>query len=139
MMRAAGILPEDAPDIKKLLFAETISREIQEAGKEKKNRKQSIRSMVSGNILKKYRLIGDATTKTNTDRRKLSKVKSKVVNPTKSKRGFEPKLYKTVVDFYYRGDVSTALPGKRDAKKVKQEKPRIQKRVLNDYLSNLYQ
>ena len=34
MMRAAGILPEDASDIKKqLLFAETISREIQEAGK----------------------------------------------------------------------------------------------------------
>ena len=95
--------------------------------------------MVSGNILKKYRPIGDAATKTNTDRRKLSKVKSKVVNPTKSKRGFEPKLYKTVVDFYYRDDVSTALPGKRDAKKVKQEKPSIQKRVLNDYLSNLHQ
>ena len=69
MMRAAGILPEDAPDIKKqLLFAETISREIQEAGKEKKNRKQSIRSMVSGNILKKNRLIRYAATKTNTDR-----------------------------------------------------------------------
>ena len=58
MMRAAGILPENAPDIKKqLLFAETISREIQEAGKENKNRKQRIRSMVSGNILMKYRLI----------------------------------------------------------------------------------
>ena len=71
MMRAAGILPEDAPDIKKqLLFAETISREIQEAGKEKKNRKQSIRSTVSGNILKKYRLIRYAATKTNTARRK---------------------------------------------------------------------
>ena len=88
MMRAAGILPEDAPDIKKqLLFAQTISREIQE---KKKNRKQSIRSTVSGNILKKYRLIRYAATKTNTNRRKLSKVKSKVINLTKSKRGFEP-------------------------------------------------
>ena len=63
MMRAAGILPKDAPDIKKqLLFAETISSEIQEAGKEKKNRKQIIRSVVSGNILKKYRLIRHAAT-----------------------------------------------------------------------------
>ena len=124
MMRAAGILPEDAPDIKKqLLFAETISREIQEAGKEKKNRKQSIRSMVSGNILNKYRLIRYTATKTNTDQRKLSKVKSKVVNQTKSKRGFEPKLYKTVVDFYYRDDVSIALPGKRDAKKSNKGSP----------------
>ena len=95
--------------------------------------------MVSGNILKKYRLIGYAATKTNTDRRKLSKVKSKVVNPTKSNTGFEPKLYKTVVDFHYRDEVSAALPGKRDAKKVKQGKPRIQKRVLNDFLSNLHQ
>ena len=69
----------------------------------------------------------------------ISKVKSKVVNPTKSKRGFELKLYKTVVDFYYRDDVSTAFPGKRDAKKDKQGKPRIQKRVLNDYLSNPHQ
>ena len=62
-----------------------------------------------------------------------------MINPTKSKRGFEPKLYEAVINFYNRDDVSTALPGKRDAKKVKQGKPRIQKRVLNDYLSNLHQ
>ena len=37
MMRAAGILPEDDPDIKKqLLFAEAISREMQAAGKRRK-------------------------------------------------------------------------------------------------------
>ena len=38
--------------------------------------------------------------------------------------------------FYGRDDNSTALPGKRDAERVK--KVRIQKRCLNDYLFNLY-
>ena len=44
-----------------------------------------------------------------------------------------------MINFYNRDDVSTALPGKRNAIKIKQGKPRIQKRVLNDYLSNLHQ
>ena len=62
-----------------------------------------------------------------------------MINPNKSKRGFEPNLYKAVINFYNRGDVPTALPGKCDAKKVKQRKSRIQKRVLNNYGSNLHQ
>lgn len=140
IMRTAGINPKDAAEIKKkLLFAETLSGEIREAGKERKNSKKSIRSIISGEILKKYRLLRYAATKTATDRRKLSKVQNKVINPTKSKRGFEPKVYAAVINFYNRDDVSTALPGKRDAKKVKTGKPRIQKRVLNDYLNNLHQ
>ena len=95
--------------------------------------------MISGNILRKYKLIHHAARRTNTDRRKLSKGLSKVINPNKSKRGFEPNLYKAVINFYNRGEVSTALLGKRNAKKVKQGKPHIQKWVLNDYLSNLHQ
>ena len=39
-------------------------------------------------------------------------------------------------EFYYRDDFSTSLPGKRDAKKV--GKNLLQRPVLNDYLSNLY-
>ena len=140
LMRRPGINPKDVPEIQKqLLFAENLSSEIREAGKEKKNSKQSIRSVISGKILRKYKLIHYAARRTNTDRRKLSKGLSKVINPNKSKRGFEPNLYKAVINFYNRDDVSTPLPGKRDAKKVKQGKPRIQKRVLNDYLSNVHQ
>ena len=90
-------------------------------------------------ILRKYKLNHYAARRTNTDRRKLSKGLNKVINPKKLKRGFEPNLDKAVINFYNRDDVSTALPGKRDAKNVKQGKPHIQKRVLNDYLSNLYQ
>ena len=58
LMRRMGINPRDAPEIQKqLLFAETLSSEIREAGKEKKNSKQSIRSVISRKILRKYKLI----------------------------------------------------------------------------------
>ena len=135
-----GISLRDAPEIQKqLLFAETLSSEIREAVKEKKNSKEIIRSVISGKILRKYKLIHYAARRTNTDRRKLSKGVSKVINPNKSKRGFKPNLYKAVINFYNRDDVFTALPGKRDAKNIKQGKPRTQKQVLNDYLSNLHQ
>ena len=140
MMKAAGINPGNAPEIQKqLLFAETIPKEIQEAVSEKKNKKQSIRTLVSGKILKKYRLLRYAASKTSTDRRKLSKVNGKVISTIKQKKGFEPVLNKKVLDFYNRDDVSTALPGKKDAKKVKRKRKLVQKRVLNGYLNNLYQ
>ena len=139
-MRRTGINPRNAPEIQKqLLFAETLSSEIREAGKEKKNSKQSTRSVISGKILLEYKFIHYAARRINTDQRKLSKRLSKVINPNKSKRGFESNLYKAVINLYNRGNVSTALPGKCDTKKVKQGKSRIQKRVLNDDLSNLHQ
>ena len=110
-----------------------------EARKEKKNSKQSIRSVISGKILRKYKLIHHAARRTNTDWRKLSKGLSKVINPNKSKRGFEPNLYKAVINFYNRDDVLPHSTENATPKKVKQGKPCIQKRVLNDYLSNLHQ
>ena len=140
MMKAAGIKPVDAPEIQKqLLFAEAISSEIQQAGKERKNKKESIRTLLSGKVLKKYRLLRYAARKTCTNRRKLYKVSGKIINCVKPKRGFKPVLHAKFFDFYHRDDVSAALPGKRDAKKHKMKKIRIQKRVLNDYLSNLYE
>ena len=90
-------------------------------------------------ILRKYKLNHYAWRRTNDDRRKLSEGLNKVINPKQSKRWFEPNLYKAVINFFNRDDVFTALPRKRDAKKVKQGKTRIQKQVLNDYLSNLHQ
>ena len=67
-MKRAGINPRDAPEIQKqLLFAETLSSEIREARKEKKNSKQSIRSVISGKILRKYKLIHHAARRTSTD------------------------------------------------------------------------
>ena len=93
---------------------------------------------MSGNILRKYRLIHFVASKTGNNRGKLSTTSSKVIELKKSQRGFEPKLYESIVDFYEKNGNSTALPGKRDAKNMKCNMPKLQKRVLNDYLSNLY-
>ena len=126
LMRRARINPRNAPEIQKqVLFAETLSSQIREVGKEKKNSKQSIRSVTSGKILRKYKLIHYAARRTNTDRRKESKGLSKVINPNKSKRRLEPNLYKAVINFYNCDDVSTSLSGKRDVKKIKQGKKRL--------------
>ena len=57
--------------------------------------------MISGKILKKYRLFQHAANKTNTDRRKLSKANGKVMNLIEPKKGFEPVLHKKVMDFYH--------------------------------------
>lgn len=76
--------------------------------------------------------------KTNTDKGKLLKVKGKIINLHKETRGFDPVTHSRVLEFYHRDDVSTAPPGKRDSTKIK-IKSHIQKRVLNDYLSNLHQ
>ena len=101
MMKNAGINPCNVSEIQKqLLFAEIISKEIQEALNQKKNKKESIRTMISGKILKKYRLLRYAASKTNTDRRKFSRANGKSMNPIKPKMGFEPVLHKKV-DFYH--------------------------------------
>ena len=53
-MKAFGIKTVDAPEIQKqLLLAEAISLEIQQAGRKKKNKKESISTLLSGKILKK--------------------------------------------------------------------------------------
>ena len=70
-MRKARINPSDAPEIQKQLsFAKTLSSEIRKAGKEKKNSKQNIRSVISGKILRKYKLIHYTARRTNTDPKK---------------------------------------------------------------------
>lgn len=63
-----------------------LSREIQEAGKENKNKKESIRTLLSGKILKEYRVLQNAAIKTSTGRRKLSKVNIKVMSSIRTKK-----------------------------------------------------
>ena len=141
LLRSNGLSPsKTSKQLKKsLLFSEVVSKEIKASVLERKNKRESIRRILSGKILRKYKLIKYAAAKTGSDRRKLCRSKSKVLNFEKNKRGFDPDVYEQVLEFYARDDVSTALPGKRDAKKVKKRKARLQKRSLNDYLSNLYE
>ena len=44
---------------------------------------------------------------------------SKNLNIQSKKRGFDPEIHAKVLKFYGRDDNSTALPGKRDAKRGK--------------------
>ena len=43
-----------------------------------------------------------------------------------------------VLEFFGRDDNSRMMPGKKDDKIIEKGTPKIQKRILNDYLSNLY-
>ncbi len=48
-------------------------------------------------------------------------------------------MSKTLPKFFERDDNSRMIPGKKDAKKIEKGRLKIQKRILNDYLSNLYE
>ena len=144
LLRRSGLTPKKVSDeIKKsLLFAEALSGEIRDSTAEKKNARKSIRRLISGKIIRKYKLIKFAAKETGNDRRKMGKEKSKVLFTSRNKRGFDPDVYKEVPKFYNRDDVSTALPGKNDAKSIlnkQRKRVKFQKRTLNDYLSNLHQ
>ena len=66
----------------------------------------------------------------------MSRTTSKLSLVPRKERKKNEEIIHSAQEIFYRDDVSTALPGKRDAKKV--GKNLLQRRVLNDYLSNLY-
>ena len=139
LLRNNGLSPFTASkDIRQsLLFSEVLSEGIKGSVHQNRTKKhKSIRRVISGKLLRKYKLIKYASKKTKNDRKKMGKRKSKVIDFEQKKRGFYPEIYEHVKIFYYR-DVSTALPGKRDCKSIRKG-TRLQKRVLNDYLSNLH-
>ena len=74
------------------------------------NKKESIRTALSREILKQYWTFPDAAIKTTNDRRKLPKVNGKVINLIKTKKGSEPVLYGKVWNFFFQYDVSATLP-----------------------------
>ena len=142
LLRKNGLTPRKATDdVKKsLLFSEAISKEILQSTKEKKNQRKSIRRLISGKILRKYKLLKYTAEKTGNDRRKMGKETSKVLNVCRKNRGFDQNIYKEVIDFFNRDYVSTALPGKKDVISLTNKtRKRVKIQKLNDYLSNLYQ
>ena len=121
---------------KQLLYADAISLKIGRANANSNTaKKQVVCIIVSGKIVKKYKLLKYVAKIPDSNRIKLSKVQNKSLSFEQKKwKAHPPKV--DVVSFYLRHDVSTALPGKHDAKKISKRKC-IQKRTLNDYLSNL--
>ena len=140
LLRNNGLSPFTASkDIRQsLLFSEVLSEGIKGSVHQNRTKKRgSIRRVISGKSLRKYKLIKYASKKTKNHRKKMGKRKSKIIDFEQKKSGFDPEIYEHVKIFHYRDDFSTALPGKRDCKSIRKG-TRLQKRVLNDYLSNLH-
>ena len=77
-----------------LVYGNVISSEIATANAEERDRKQGIRNLISGKILKKYRMGRLASKKTGTNRNKLSKVSSKLLITKPKKRQEDVELKK---------------------------------------------
>ena len=120
-LRRHGMNPSSIPRgiHTQLVYGNVISSEIAIANAEERNRKQGIRNLISGKILKKYRMGKLVSKITGTNRNKLSKVSSKLLITKPKKRQEDVELKNLVKDFYCRDDNSTTMPGKRDSKKVK--------------------
>ena len=138
ILRDAGLSPNKVPKLRqKLLYAECISEEIKRAAKSKSNKNQKIVRIVSGKVIKKYKLKKQLADETGLDRRKMnSETKDANVKRRKRNELISQAISRDIRKFLEREDNSRILPGKADNVKVGRKKE--QKRVLNDYMYNLH-
>ncbi|XP_060564869.1 uncharacterized protein LOC132724071 [Ruditapes philippinarum] len=140
-LREAGVTPRKVPRKvrKMLLLGSALAEEVSGARKDngKKGRKV-IANILSGKIIKKYKLKSLLNKNTGINRKtnfngskKCDKVPRQVKQPI-----VREQIANRVVEFLKRDDNSRLLPGKND--KVKIEKEYLQKRVLNDNLTFLH-
>ena len=138
-------LPETSPsEIQNEPFTpkRKVDSEIREAGVSPgviPGDQQAIRNVISGSTVKKYREMKTLSEMTMTDRRKLAKVKAKSIKicNIRKKPLIEKGVQAKVIDFFKRDDNSRMMPGEKDVKRIEKDGPRIQNRILHDYLSNL--
>ncbi|VDI54169.1 Hypothetical predicted protein [Mytilus galloprovincialis] len=126
---------------KELLFANTICNEIRSAGEgtstQARMRTRIVRNIVSGKTMKKYRMIKTLAQRIGLSRNKLAKVATKDINIKRFYRIREMGKHRyNVTRFLQRDENSRVMPGKADY--VKTDDKKVQKRILTDYLSNLY-
>lgn len=136
-LKNAGLNPNKVPSIRKqLVYAECLNEEVKEAIAKNSKNKHIVQKVVSGKIMKKYRMQSVMERSTNLNRRK--NLANKDMRNEK-KRILKTKadiIMREVTEFLGRDDNSRVLPGKADAVKIGANKK--QKRVLNDYLHNLH-
>ncbi|WAR08577.1 hypothetical protein MAR_018535 [Mya arenaria] len=119
LLKCCGIHPEQATE------NNTIA--------ETPNEIRKLKSIITGKVVKKYRLRKYLQDMTALGRRKL--ISNKRTN-TKIMRSRAEKVKRDVFAFLMRGDNSRVMPGKGDTVTVGREKKT--KRILNDYLQNLH-
>ena len=142
VLRSSGISPRKVPFIQRRLeLLNVMMDEVKESCKTQKSAKTKLDPLrvISGKVVKKYRLVRKLGNDLQMNRKGLDFRKGKAVVVQVKKRLFETRarLKRKVASFFEEDDNSICLPGKADTKTVGREK--LQKRVLNDYLHNLHQ
>ena len=138
LLTESGIKADDVPEIrKKLVFGECLSSEIGEAkAAQKVNETEIVHKIVSGKIIKKYRMRSALQNSTGLNRKKQYVGKSVSRYQRSRMSQYRKQVNDSITQFLERDDNSRMLPGKQDA--VKSGKVKVQKRVLNDYMYNLH-
>ena len=131
-IRKARVSPSVIPKPIKnqLLFANVISEEIKEASKNSANEDhQVIRNVISGSIVKKYKLMKTLGKMAMTNQRKLAKVttKSMKIRQVRKKPLVEKGVQNKVIEFFKSDDNSCMMPGKKMPIKLKRECPKFRK------------
>ena len=140
ILEEAGISREQAERVKgKLLLSTVVMEEVKKTATDNKRSKRNVlHNILAGRIVKKYRCMTQLSRDSGLGRRALMKSSSKKLDSDKHGRRRKIAAYaKDVSTFYTRDDNSRVLPGKADKVKIAKETTE-QKRVLTDYLANLY-
>ena len=100
--------------------------------------KRTVRTVVGGQVAKKYQLVSTMSEETGISRNHLQKMKNKSLVHLKKSRlvTLNAQLKKSVQAFLEREDNSRMMPRKRDSKTC--GGVTIQKRILCDFMYNLY-
>lgn len=136
-LREAGVSPSKLPlkIVKKLTLANVVFEEVKHATVENQQQRHSaiIHKVVSGKIIKKYRLQTSLMKTCNLTRRGIKTDSKKLTSSSR----FRASRFKQIVDEFFNDDeVSRMMPGKKDFTKI--NKSKHQSRILNDYLSNIF-
>ena len=134
MLKRAGLKPTEVPNIRKqLMYAEIVTEEVKITLMNNPTEIPGFQKVVSGKVIKKYRMRSYLEKMTSLHRRKrLQSTTNK--NPILRSRA--QKVKSDVKKFLNRDDNSRLMPGKGDSVKV--GKDQKQKRILNDYMHNLH-
>ena len=123
---------------KRLLLGSVMLKQVQTQRRGlKRSHLGSLRGLIGGKILQKYRLVSTLSSNTGLGRNKLAKAREGI-SIEKIRRSREVQKHRnSVLNFLLRDDNSRANPGKTDKRKYCGKV--IQTKTLTDYLKNLHQ
>ncbi|XP_035684140.1 uncharacterized protein LOC118421089 [Branchiostoma floridae] len=126
--RHAGLSPTKVPKLlkRKLLFSNVVLKGLKEAyHKKKTDGKRVLRNVVSGKIVKKYRMMSTLTKAMGMTKKGSRKIKTSLPHVREA-------LKKRVENFLNRDDNSRMMPGKKDCKKVGKDKSTVREKFMSE-------